>query len=94
MKELHPKEYDNYLAILHGQYQYTYNLVCARRQVFDAYCTWFFRITEYMETMAEEVPEIGNTRALSYVAEVLTNLYFMSHQDVWRIRHVEKAIYV
>lgn len=94
LKELHPKEYDSYLAILHGQYQYTYNLVCARRQVFDDYCTWFFRITEYMEGMADEVPEIGNTRALSYAAEVLTNLYFMSHQDVWRIRHAEKAIYV
>ena len=94
LKELHPKEYDGYLAILHGQYQYTYNLVCARRQVFDDYCAWFFRITEYMEGMADEVPEIGNTRALSYVAEVLTNLYFMSHQDVWRIRHAEKAIYV
>lgn len=94
LKELHPKEYDGYLAILHGQYQYTYNLVCARRQVFDDYCAWFFRITEHMEAMADEVPEIGNTRALSYVAEVLTNLYFMSHQDVWRIRHAEKAIYV
>ena len=94
LKELHPKEYDGYLAILHGQYQYTYNLVCARQQVFDDYCAWFFRITEYMEGMADEVPEIGNTRALSYVAEVLTNLYFMSHQDVWRIRHAEKAIYV
>lgn len=93
LKELHPKEYDSYLAILQGQYQYTYNLVCARRQVFDAYCAWFFRITKRMEGMAEDVPEIGNTRALSYVAEVLTNIYFMTHQDVWRIRHAEKAIY-
>lgn len=94
LRDLHPSEYEEYLAILQGKYQYTYNLVCARDEVFDDYCTWFFSITEYMEGMADEVPEIGNTRALSYVAEVLTNLYFMSHQEVWRIRHVEKAIYV
>ena len=94
LEELHPDEYESYLSILHGQYQYTYNLVCARKLVFDDYCTWFFRITEHMERMADEVPEIENIRALSYVAEVLTNLYFMSHQDVWRMRHVEKAIYV
>ncbi len=94
LKDLHPDEYDGYLSILHGQYQYTYNLVSARENVFEDYCTWFFRITEYMEEMADAVPEIGNTRALSYVAEVLTNLYFMSHQDAWRIRHVEKAIYI
>ncbi len=94
LKDLHPDEYEAYLAILQGKYQYTYNLVCARKDVFDDYCTWFFHITEYMENMADSVPEIGNTRALSYVAEVLTNLYFMSNQDRWRIRHVEKAIYV
>lgn len=94
LEELHPDEYESYLSILHGQYQYTYNLVCARKRVFDDYCIWFFRITEHMERMADKVPEIENIRALSYVAEVLTNLYFMSHQDVWRIRHVEKAIYV
>ena len=94
LQHLHPKEYNDYLSILHGPYQYTYNLICARRAVFDDYCDWFFRITEYMETLADRVPALAETRALSYVAEVLTNLYFMSHQDSLRIRHVEKAIYV
>lgn len=91
---LHPQEYELYINILEGEYQYTYNLVCARSQVFDAYCAWFFRITKYMENMYDEVPELAETRAFSYVAEVLTNLYFMSHQDSLRIRHVEKGIYV
>ncbi len=94
LEVLHHEEYDKYLSILKGPYQYTYNLVCARATVFDDYCTWFFRITKYMEGMTNQFPEIGSTRALSYVAEVLTNLYFMSHQDVWKIRHAEKAIYV
>jgi hypothetical protein len=93
LRILHPSEYDNYLRILNGQYQYTYNLVCAKREVFDAYCRWFFNITEYMETLANKVPEIANTRALSYVAEVLTNIYFMSNQNKLSIRHAEKAIY-
>lgn len=94
LNDLHPNEYEEYLKILYGKYQYTYNLVCARKEVFDAYCSWFFEITEYMEKMTDEVPELGGTRALSYVAEVLTNLYFMYHQDDLRIRHVEKAIYI
>lgn len=93
LQDLHPDEYEDYRQIMYGQYQYTYNLVCAREEVFHAYCQWFFRITEYMETMADEVPELGNTRALSYVAEVLTNLYFMYNQDRLKICHVEKAIY-
>jgi len=93
LRELHPEEYGDYHGILYGQYQYTYNLVCAREAVFADYCSWFFRITEHMEAMAEEVPALGNTRALSYVAEVLTNLYFMHNQRGWTLRHVEKAIY-
>lgn len=94
LKELHPDRYEDYLKIVYGKYQYTYNLVCAKTEVFDAYCQWFFNITEYMETLEAEVPELATTRALSYVAEVLTNLYFMDNSDRWRIYHVEKAIYV
>lgn len=94
LKALHPAEYGEYEEILYGPYQYTYNIVCARRAVFEDYCGWFFEITEYMETMADKVPEIRETRALSYVAEVLTNLYFMHNRRGWSIRHTGKEIYV
>ncbi len=95
LKDLHPDEYEDYLAILYGKYQYTYNLLCARRYVFDNYSRWFFEITEYMEkTMGGDVPELLETRAFSYVAEVLTNIYFMHHQKELRICHAEKAIYI
>ena len=94
LQMLHPREYERYKSILYGKYQYTYNLLCAREYVFDDYCAWFFRITAYMEKLGANVPALSETRALSYVAEVLTNLYFMSKQDVWRVRHTEKAIYV
>ena len=94
LRDIHPDKYDSYHEILYGKYQYTYDLVCARRYVFDNYCRWFFEITEYMETMSDKVSELRETRALSYVAEVLTNLYFMSHQKDLRISHVEKEIYV
>jgi hypothetical protein len=92
--EVHPDEFEQYQAIVYGQYQYTYNLVCAKKSVFDDYCRWFFEITEHMEIYVDKVPEIRDTRALSYVAEVLTNLYFMSNADKLRIWHVEKEIYV
>ena len=94
LKVLHPNEFQSYYNIIYGKYQYTYNLVCAKREVFNDYCKWFFEITEYMEQHAEKVPEIKETRALSYVAEVLTNIYFMSKQDELVIRHVGKEIYI
>lgn len=94
LKALHPLEYDIYKEILYGPYQYTYNILCAKRVVFEDYCTWFFEITEHMETMSDTVSEIETTRALSYVAEALTNLYFMYNQRRWNIRHTGKEIYI
>ena len=94
LEVLHPEKFEDYKIILYGKYQYSYDLVCARKYVFDNYCRWFFEITEFMEkNYVAEVPELVETRAFSYVAEVLTNLYFMYHQKDLRIRHVEKAIY-
>lgn len=94
LKTLHPLEYSRYEEILYGPYQYTYNILCVRRAVFEDYCQWFFEITEHMETLSDKVPEIRETRALSYAAEVLTNLYFMYNQGRWNIRHTGKEIYV
>ena len=94
LKELHPDSFDEYYGIIYGQYQYTYNLVCARWEVFDEYCTWFFNITEHMESYGDEVPELINTRAFSYVAEVLTNILFLSNRGRFNILHAEKEIYI
>lgn len=93
LKYIHPRTYSVYYEILSGKYQYTYNMVCAKAEIFDTYCEWFFNITEYMEKLADDVPEIKNTRALSYVAEALTNLYFMSKREQLNILHAEKKIY-
>ena len=94
LETLHPKEFPKYMEILKGHWQYPCNMLVAKKAVFDDYCAWFFRITEYMETMGGRVSAIAETRALSYVAEVLTNLYFLSRRDRLRLRHVEKEIYL
>lgn len=94
LQTLHPQEYDAYRDILLGKYQYTYNLICARREIFHSYCAWTFQVMERMETLTNIAPELANTRAFSYVAEALTNIYFMFHQKDFNILHAEKAIFV
>ena len=94
LKDLHPNKYKEYIEILYGNYQYTYNIFCAKKEVFDDYCAWFFNITEYIEKISSDFPVIKETRALSYVAEVLTNLYFMSNKNRIRIIHTAKRIFV
>jgi hypothetical protein len=93
LEAVHPESYPKCLAILKGRHQYAYNLVCAKREVFDDYCKWAFAALSHMELSADRLPELSATRAFSYVAEALTNLYFMSNADHLAIRHVEKRIY-
>lgn len=94
LNEAEPNKFDEYTRILQGKYQYTYNLLCAKREVFADYCAWFFGLTRRLEKKADKAPTLVETRALSYVAEVLTNLYFMSRQNKLNIRHTAKAIFV
>jgi len=93
LRALHPDRYDKYISILNGPYQYTYNLLAARREVFDDYCAWVFEVFEHMERSADAAPEIATTRALSYAAEALTSLYFLFNSDKLNIRHTGKAIF-
>jgi hypothetical protein len=94
LRTLHSDKYGEYFSILNRQYQYTYNLLIAKGEVFDRYCEWTFEILQDMERSADKFPEIAMTRALSYAAEVLTSLYFLSNSDKLNIRHIEKSISV
>ena len=94
LETLFPNNYEKYMKIINGNYQYSYNMLCGKRQVFDDYCLWIFTVLEHMELSRDNVPEIANTRALAYSAEVLTSIYFMANSDKLNIRHVEKMIYV
>ena len=51
-------------------------------------------MTQMMEELAEDAPELSSTRAFSYVGEMLTSIYFLAHRDSLRIRHAEREIYV
>ncbi|GHU41399.1 hypothetical protein FACS1894111_03640 [Clostridia bacterium] len=91
LKTLHPNHYDCYMECLSGRYHYAYNLIVAKSQVFADYCEWAFGITDYLERLT--IPSIKKARALGYVIEMLTSLYFISNQNNLIIKHAEKAIY-
>ncbi|GHU18436.1 hypothetical protein FACS189475_03900 [Betaproteobacteria bacterium] len=94
LRTLDPDNFDGYMSLLNGIYQYTYNLLCVRSEVFEGYCEWIFSMLRFMEGFSDKVPEIGSSRALSYAAEVLTSLYFLSREKTLNIAHVEKRIFV
>jgi len=93
LQTLQRDRYDSYLSIINDRYTYVYNLLAARRDVFDEYCEWVFPILEHMEQSADSVSEINSTRALAYSAELLTSLFFLANANRLNIKHIEKRIY-
>jgi hypothetical protein len=91
LKELYRDKYEIYARCLSGKYHCPYNLIVAKKEVFGKFCEWAFNITNYIETLAWR--SVQETRALAYVMEQLTSIYFIANQDKLKIVHAEKAIY-
>jgi hypothetical protein len=91
LKELYPDKYETYAQCLNDKYHYAYNLIVAKKAVFDTFCEWAFRITDHIETLA--LQSVKETRALAYMVEQLTSIYFIANRDKLTIVHAEKAIY-
>jgi hypothetical protein len=94
LKTLYPEKHDNYLKILGGRYNYAYNMLIARATVYDAYCEWLFSILNFIETKSDKITEIASTRALSYISEILTSIYFLSNANGLNIRFAKRKIFV
>ncbi|MCL2079057.1 MAG: DUF4422 domain-containing protein [Oscillospiraceae bacterium] len=88
---LYPDDYDDYVRCLNGKYFYTSNLISAKHGVFADYCKWAFGIMERIEQF--DMQSIKKPRALGYIVEMLTSIYFMSNKQALNIRHAQKAIY-
>ncbi|MDR2355658.1 MAG: DUF4422 domain-containing protein, partial [Clostridiales Family XIII bacterium] len=89
-----PKRHAEILRILRGPHLYAYNMLCARAEVFDAYCAWIFPVLFATEERGRGLPAVVEPRVLGYVAEALTTLYFLLREDELRIAHAEKRIFV
>lgn len=89
---LYPEECTEYLKCFEQQYHYPFNLMVAKSEVYNNYCEWAFKITEYIEKL--DIDSCNNFRVLGYIMEQLTSIYFITNINKLKITHAEKAIYV
>lgn len=78
--------------ILRGEYIYQYNMLIAKKEVFDAYCDWIFPILSEVDELCEKWSEENNPdRLCGHLGEILTTLFFMLNKDKYKIVHTEKV---
>ncbi|MCI9593214.1 MAG: DUF4422 domain-containing protein [Lachnospiraceae bacterium] len=73
-----------------GRFYYAYNMFIMRREILEEYCAWLFPILFYCETYCKEKEDVYQNRYIGFLAEHLMSIYFMFHEDKYKIVHVTK----
>ncbi len=80
--------------IFSGPYFYNYNMLIAKRSVFQAYCDWLFPILARTEELSDPKGSERADRYIGYLGENLTTLYFMYHQKDLHIAHAGRRMLI
>lgn len=80
-----PSYYEFAKRMEESEYYYGYNMVIARRKVFDDYCNFLFPVLNEVKKKADADrtvhEETYQKRYIGFLAERLTSLYFTSHKE-------------
>lgn len=88
VSELQPEYAEVFKKVQKQRYFYNYNIMLAKKEVLEGYCSWLFPILERVEELSIPKGVDRADRYLGYVGESLTTLYFMFHKGSINIAHV------
>lgn len=94
LQETAPVYYEKFNDIFQNQYFYNFNMLIARREVFDDYCNFLFSVLGRTEELTTPKGWERADRFAGYLGENLTTLYFMANKDRLKIIHVGKILIV
>lgn len=80
MKKLCPDYFETLQIICDGVKFHPFNMLICRKPLFDQYCEWMFAILAECEKYIKPAPYTNARRALAYMAEMLTGVYFIQRQ--------------
>lgn len=90
---LHPDYEEDMSRFFAGHILYPNNMIIARSDIYDAYCTWLFPILEHMEAGDCHRELRKKQRYAAYAAELLTSLFLVHHRDKFDIKIVEYQLF-
>lgn len=94
LRKLWPEDAKQVPVILKQRFFYNYNIVLARKEVLEAYCSWLFPILEYVEQHSTPKGADRADRYIGYIGETLETLYFLLHKEELHIVHAECRFFI
>ena len=77
MKKLYLECVETLEEVCDGGTFYPFNMLVCRKSLFDEYCEWIFSVLGECERYVKPSPYTNGRRALAYMAELLTGVYFI-----------------
>lgn len=92
LKETAPDYLEAYSNLVSSgeKYFYNYNMLIARAEIFDDYCSFLFKVLERAEEFTTPRGAARADRFAGYMGENLTTLYFLKNRDKLNILHAGK----
>lgn len=87
LEEKEPEYANAFQRILKQEYLYNYNIILAKRDVFEKYCNWLFPILFRIEELTDPNGTKEPNRYMGYIGESLETLYFMYNKDNLKIAY-------
>ena len=80
MRKLCPDYFETLQRVCDGIKFHPFNMLLCRKPLFDDYCQWLFTILRECERYIKPSPYTNASRALAYMAEMLTGVFFTHRQ--------------
>lgn len=77
MKRLYPEYAETLEQVCDGVKFHPFNMMLCKKELFDEYCEWIFSVLGECEKYVKPSPYTNGRRALAYMAELLTGVYFI-----------------
>ena len=71
---------------------YNYNMLIARKQIWNEFCSWLFPILKRVEELTVPRGWERSDRYIGYLGENLTTLFFLYHKEEWKIAHTGRLM--
>lgn len=94
LRELAPEYERSMSCIFSRPYFYNFNMFIAKEHIFRDYCDWLFPILQRTEELSTPRGWERRDRYVGYLGENLTTLYFMYHQNNFRIAHTGRLMLI
>lgn len=82
LKTIAPAYYQTAKKVVDGFYFLHYNMLLAKRQIFQSYCKFLFSVLFHIEKYYTNAGIVRADRYLGYLGEILTTIFFAKHTEL------------